>query len=178
MDYNPETLEISIAYKAVGSWTKNFSALAGSSEQTVYLDGPYGIFTSDVKHIDIPIVCTASGIWITPFHKLIENHSPNKDIRLIYLNTSRGNVSYKTVLEKHLGNKCFHVLSCERNATQITETVGTRLNSEILREKKWPILHTAHFYVCAWWDVIQPVASILWDLWVKKTHIDWEPFSM
>lgn len=111
LSYDNETQVMRVAYKAQGKRTKSVARLVGTSGQFLYLDGPYGRFTSDIITSDRPVVCIAAGIGITPFYELAEQYAGSRDIKLLYLNRTGDDTPYKSDFDTLMGNDVIHILS-------------------------------------------------------------------
>ena len=177
LTYDNETQVMKITYKVYGQFTQAMSGLR--SWQHMYLDGPYGVFMDEVQQSTQPIVCIAAGIGITPFYHIIQNYSTTKDIKLVYLNKTKEDIVYEQELESQLADdSCFHILSREQEKQKHNQIVDTRITKEIIQNKLWDLLWSAQFYLCGGGAVIKEVSSMLLDLWVPPSHIDYEPFTM
>ena len=178
LSYDKQHKTMRVAYKVFGAWTQKLASLSETTGQTIYVDGPYGDFTANIQNSDAPVVCIAAGIGITPFYELINTYAETKEIKLIYLNRKNADVSYKSDLEEKLEDDCIHILSREWNQTQQNEIVWSRLSTDILEQQLWKLIHTANFYICGGWSVIESVREMLTQLWVQNKRIEREPFDM
>lgn len=177
LSYDDETQIMRIAYKIYGKFTQELSQIVSWS--VLYIDGPYWVFMDDVKTLQVPIVCIAAGIWITPFYQIIQNYASTKDIKLFYLNKTKHDIVYEDELESHLPCEwCFHVLSREHHQEKNNYIIDTRITKDILAHSLWDILWSARFYLCGWGAVITEVTKMLHELWVPSDHIEFEPFTM
>lgn len=177
LSYDETTRIMIITYKVYGQFTQAMAKLAVWWQ--VYIDGPYGVFMNEVSSTNQPIVCIAAGIWITPFYQIIQNHSTTKDIKLFYLNKTKKDIVYESILESKLTTQsCIHVLSRESLQDKSNHIVNTRITKDILKKNIWNIIWSARFYLCGWGSVITQVTTMLLEIWVPKHHIDYEPFTM
>jgi len=100
--FKPENNEIYLAIKKAGKFTAKIGNL--KIGDSVYLDGPYGVFT---KEAYLPtskkIVLIAGGIGITPFIQLIEyiksNYANLEEVVLFYANKTIEDISLKKYLD-------------------------------------------------------------------------------
>ncbi|USN56830.1 MAG: hypothetical protein H6766_07675 [Candidatus Peribacteria bacterium] len=178
LSYDNERQVMRIAYKAQGKRTKSLARLSGTSGQYMYVDGPYGRFTSDIVTSDRPVVCIAAGIGITPFYELVEQYVGSRDMKLLYMNRTSDTTPYKHDFDEQLADDCIHILSREREQTQENEIIGTRLTPAIIREQVGDWLPCAQFYICGSSSVIASVCDMLASLGVQQSYIDYEPFDM
>lgn len=175
--YNDSSRRMTITYKVYGSFTQQLAQL--TAWETLYLDGPYGVFMEEVEQTQQPIVCIAAGIWITPFYQIIQNYSTTKDIQLLYLNKTKDDMVYAQELESQLAtDSCTHILSREKTSDNKNQIVDTRITKDILKTTVWEKLLTAQYYICGWWAVINEITLMLNQLWVQSKNIDFEPFTM
>jgi len=148
--YDKEKKIVKIAYKVYWKFTSELSKLQSWSH--VYLDGPYWVFMNHIQNIDVPIVCIAAWIWITPFYDIICNHSETKDIRLLYLNKTEQDIVYEDELQWHLQNdQCTHILSREIHSSKQNYISNTRITPDIIKANIWEHLLTAKYFLCGWW---------------------------
>lgn len=172
-----------IAYKISGPFTKKISLL--KPWETLLMDGPYGVFTSDISTHNFPIICIAWWIGITPFYHLIKNDD-KKNLTLIYLNRNFWDGAYEIELDKCLGDRIVHVYSRETIAQanpRITSLIGKtilwkRIDKSIIQETTWKDIQNTQFYICWSPEVIQSTKDLLKTVGIKSDNIHWETFWM
>jgi predicted ferric reductase len=109
--YQPQTGEMSITVKALGETTQNLQSIKPG--ETVYIDGPYGVFSHAAMKTQRSIVMIAGGIGITPFLRLFEElaYQPGRELHLFYGNKKKHEILYKQELENVETVNVIHVLS-------------------------------------------------------------------
>ena len=166
LDY--EDWKLKIAYKVIWDFT-NFLSKKNPG-QILYLDWSYWSFLQSVKSWDIFI---AGWIGITPFYSYLKK---NDDVGLIYLNQS----PEKTVFLEDLENKLkefYNIFSRTGWENEKYIYKWTRLDQRILEKiLDWNI--DRNFFICWSQSLVEQISQSLKNLWVKKTQIKFEPFSM
>jgi len=97
--YDAETGRISVTVKALGKGTTALQSIEPG--ETVYLDGPYGVFAHVALQSDRPLVMIAGGIGITPFRRIFQElaYEPGREVHLFYGNRRRHEVVYEEELD-------------------------------------------------------------------------------
>lgn len=183
LTYDKNKNVMRIAYKISGPFTKKISLL--KQWASIFVDGPYGVFTSDIEKNDGPIVCIAWWIGITPFYHLVKTHD-KKNITLLYLNRNFWDGPYEIELDQKLAERIIHVYSreiIEQADTRIDSLIGKvilwkRIDKSILQDSMWENLQNAHYYICWSQEVIKSTSDILTSLDIKRKNIHWEIFWM
>jgi predicted ferric reductase len=111
--YDRASGEIAVTVKALGKTTSRLQTIRPG--ETMYIEGPYGIFTRAALATGRPLVMIAGGIGITPFLRLFEElaYEPGRELHLFYGNKYTGEIVYKEEIEDHEHVKIIHVLSHE-----------------------------------------------------------------
>lgn len=109
--YEESTGELAVTIKAMGPTTKKFHQMKPGD--TVYVDGPYGVFGREALRSDKPIVMIAGGIGITPFPRLIRafKERPRDEIVLFFGNKITEEIVFEKELERIEGLRVVHVIS-------------------------------------------------------------------
>ncbi len=183
LTYDENKNILKITYKLNGAFTRKISLL--KQWASIFVDGPYGIFTSDIEKNDVPIVCIAWWIGITPFYHLAKNHD-KKNIMLINLNRNFWDCPYEIELDQKLAERIVHVYSreiIEQSDTRIASLIGKvilwkRIDTQIVQDFIWEDLQNAHYYICWSQEVIQSTNDILVSLDIKRKNIHREVFWM
>ena len=84
--YNAETGDLSVTVKSLGKTTSLLQGIVPG--ETVFIEGPYGVFTHAALKSPRPLVMIAGGIGITPFCRLFDElgHKPGREVHLFYGN--------------------------------------------------------------------------------------------
>lgn len=172
MSYNAKSGELEFGIKTVGYFTKQLEVI--KKGQTVYLDGPYGVFTSHGYNLD-PKVIFAGGIGVTPFVELIRRFS-NKDTYMFYSNRELSNALNRNEFIKELGANYKDVVSDQKIVNP--PVISGRINEDIIRKNIRPdILKKAIFFVCGSPAFMTGVIASLKGLGIPNGKIHTEEFS-
>jgi predicted ferric reductase len=110
--YDPRTGDLSVTVKAQGGATTDLQSIRPG--ETVYIDGPYGVFSREALQTDRPIVMVAGGIGITPFLRLCRDlRESDRELRLFYGNKRKDEIIYRDEFEEMDRVRLVHVLSDE-----------------------------------------------------------------
>ncbi len=115
--FDPQLGSAAITAKRLGPFTRELARLRPGD--TVFLDGPYGVFTREAHTTAKPIVLVAGGIGITPFLSLLASwpraRGNGRHLTLFYGNKTLADIAYKQELERLAvaipGGRIVHVLS-------------------------------------------------------------------
>ncbi|MBP9852802.1 ferric reductase-like transmembrane domain-containing protein [Candidatus Saccharibacteria bacterium] len=164
--------DITLAYKQFGPFTTSLAEL--KTGEKVFLDGPYGLFTSQRwRRTSRPAVFIAGGIGITPF----VDHVLHDDGRswLFYASQNRTMAAFWPHLSKALGTRFVQILSDESTALRQGEVDGY-ISKEILGSR----LHDPsefEFFICGPEGFMRATADILASLGVPANQVHTESFS-
>ncbi|PSB12773.1 oxidoreductase [filamentous cyanobacterium CCP2] len=172
-----ERLEFSI--KALGDFTKRIKDVKPGTK--AYLDGPYGVFTTDRYWDSAGFVLIAGGIGITPMMSMLLTAAERKDDRpflLIYASRSWEDVTFREELEnlkEQLDLKVIHVL---RKADDDWEGETGYVDRDLL--ERYIPLHrgSRQYFICAAPVMMDQVERALHDLDVPITNIHMEHFNL
>jgi len=111
--YDRLTGKLSVTVKALGKTTTLLQGI--QKGETVYLEGPFGVFTHAALEHDRPVVMIAGGIGITPFTRLFDElaYEPGRELHLFYGNKYTHEIVYKDEIEGMKHVNVIHVLSHE-----------------------------------------------------------------
>ncbi|MFP4356583.1 MAG: ferric reductase-like transmembrane domain-containing protein [Phycisphaerae bacterium] len=109
--YDERNGRIRIASQVETSFTEALEHLQPS--ETIYLDGPYGVFTQDALLTDRPLVMVAGGIGITAFLRLLEHleSQGHRPAWLFYGNRNTEDIAYRRKLDAMEHVQVVHVIS-------------------------------------------------------------------
>jgi len=173
LNFDEKNGELTFGVKIVGKFTKQLEEVAAG--QTVFLDGPYGVFTREGQNSQ-PKVIIAAGIGITPFVELI-NRFANQNTKLFYANRHLADALNRKQFKKQLGSNYIDVISGENPSEQQVE-IG-RIDEHILAKYLKPeFIKKARFFLCGSQSFMSDISSHLEKLGVKKTQIFIEKFSL
>ncbi|WP_416674722.1 ferredoxin reductase family protein [Egbenema bharatensis] len=172
-----ERLEFSI--KALGDFTKRIKDVKPGTK--AFLDGPYGVFTTDRYWDSAGFVLIAGGIGITPMMSMLRTAVERKDDRpflLIYSNRTWDDVTFREELEEikdKLDLKVVHVL---REPDDDWDGEEGYVDRDLL-ERYVPIHRgSRQYFICAAPVMMDQVERALHDLDVPITNIHMEHFNL
>lgn len=149
--------------------------------EDVLIDGPYGVFMSDVFTTNKKIVFLAGGIGIVPFMPMIFNLSRgmNKQITLFYGNNCDAEVAFKNEIENVVYQSpnltAVHVLKDNDSDDSRCETGF--ITKEILNKYLGSDLTACEYFVCGPEVMIESMKSILASSGVPTEQIHYELFT-
>ncbi|MBP9820970.1 ferric reductase-like transmembrane domain-containing protein [Candidatus Saccharibacteria bacterium] len=174
LDSNSKTGEILVAYKVFGSYTKKLSNLKASDY--VNIDGPYGVFTSQLLIEPIKkTVFIAGGIGITPFVKYIIKQPISADYWLFYANKHKNKAPFRDILKSCLQNKYIDIISQDKDAPISNEQRGHICKEHIAKYINNPAEY--NYYICGASGMMDSAQRALKELKVPKKQIFIEDFS-
>lgn len=171
--YDESTGDLSVTIKALGPTTKWFQSMM--PDESVYVDGPYGVFGREALQSAKSVVLIAGGIGITPFMRLIHafNKSFQDEIILFYGNKTTEEIVYKKELEQIQGLRIVHVISNEPGYPGETGFITTDLMKSHLSKS----LTDYEFLICGPPIMTQKLEAGLRDNGVPDGQIHHEMFS-
>lgn len=174
---HPDRLEFGI--KAVGDFTNTIKDVKPGTK--AYLDGPYGVFTSDRYEDSAGFVFIAGGIGITPVMSMLVSLVDRNDERpllLIYANKSWEDVTYREELEalkEKLDLTIIHVL--KEPPEDWTGETGY-VDKELLECYIYKRPATRHYFICAVPKMMDQAEAALHDLGVPVTNVHMEHYNL
>ncbi|MEI6533657.1 MAG: ferric reductase-like transmembrane domain-containing protein [Candidatus Roizmanbacteria bacterium] len=163
---------LTFGIKAVGEYTKQLEGLSIGS--AVYIDGPYGVFTSQAQNSD-PKVIIAGGIGITPFVELIKRFG-GKDTYLFYSNSFFADAINRDEFVKELGNHYHDIISKEQVSN--VPVIQGRITLEVLKQYvPEDIQKSAGYYICGSPPFMKGVKVLLKSMNVSESKIFTEEFN-
>jgi predicted ferric reductase len=164
VEHNKETGMIALAYTAYGPFTKKLSQLDAGN--TVLLDGPYGVFTSEVDENSVLI---AGGIGITPFMQTLSD-TEKKQPLLLFANRSPQLAPYHAKLSTILPASSYIPLYSEDPESPQFVTKEVIIATV-------PIPAHSRYFLCGPPAMITSVRKILSELGVPRKQIFDESFN-
>lgn len=173
---HPERLEFSI--KAVGDFTSRIKYYAPGTK--AYIDGPYGVFTSDRYEDSAGFVLIARGIGIAPVMSILVTAAERGDERpylLIYASKTWDNITYRGALarlKEQLDLDLVHVLPEPSEDWQGEKGyVDTSIERHIPKRRG-----TRHYFICASAKMMAQVEEALHALGVAVTNVHMEHYNL
>jgi predicted ferric reductase len=109
--YDRKTGELSVSVKALGKMTSRLQEIQPG--ETVFIDGPYGVFAREALESSRPLVMIAGGIGITPFIRLLQELAgkTERELYLFYGNKFSSEIVYGDDIAAMDQVRIIHVLS-------------------------------------------------------------------
>lgn len=172
--------QVSIMPKNSGPFSKFIHTLP--TETIVYLDGPYGVFTSELEPADVTQripVFMAGGIGITPFIRHIQHLSEsNKRFALFYANKTEQDIVLHAEFTKFAkDNSQIIYVPVISNQPEYAGETGY-ITAKIVKKYLTVDLSNFNFYVCGPAPMMKSVTKELKALGVDKSQIFSEKFSL
>lgn len=139
--------------------------------------GPFGTLKLH-KNTDIPAVCIAGGIGITPFRSIIADeaeHGFSHSIFLFYCNKKISSAGYYDELTK-IQNPKFHQIHVVEKFPKDWKGEKGLIGSEIIK-KYISDIHVPIFYIVGPPIMVDIVKKLLLDMGVPADHITLERFT-
>ena len=169
-DYDKARGTLELGIKREGKFTSKVADL--DPGQTVFIDGPYGSFTSDVDP-DTTKVILAGGIGITPFIRYIKENE-KQEILLLYCCRNEEDMLYADILREHLGSDMHEFIT----RPQKHKSEGGRISKEhIERVLGDRTRDDIDFMVCGSPRFVQGMNEILAELDIREDRVHVEEFS-
>ncbi|WP_016872331.1 ferric reductase-like transmembrane domain-containing protein [Chlorogloeopsis fritschii] len=174
---HPEKIEFSI--KALGDFTNTIKDVKPGTK--AFLDGPYGVFTTDRYEDSAGFVLIAGGIGITPIISMLVTAAERKDDRpylVIYASKTWDDVTFREELEdlkKKLDLNIIHVL---REPPEDWSGEKGYVDKELLERYIPKRRATRQYFICASPKMMDQVELALHDLGVPPTNIHMEHFNL
>lgn len=174
---NPDRLEFGI--KAVGDFTNTIKDVKPGTK--AFLDGPYGVFTTDRYENTAGFVFIAGGIGITPIMSMLITLAERQDERpliLIYSNKTWEDVTYReeiAALQDKLDLQVVHVL---REPPEDWSGETGYVDRELLERYIPKRPATRNYFICAVPRMMDQVEAALYELGVPVTHVHMEHYNL
>jgi predicted ferric reductase len=174
---NRERIEFSI--KALGDFTKTVKDIPPGTK--AFLDGPYGVFTTERYEDSAGFVLITGGIGITPMMSVLVTQAQRKDDRpylLIYASKKWEDITFREELEElkqKLDLKIVHVL---REPPDDWSGEKGYVDKELLSCYLPKRRATKQYFICASPKMMEQVELALHELDVPPTNIHMEHFNL
>jgi predicted ferric reductase len=174
---HPERLEFGI--KALGDFTKTIKDVKPGTK--AYLDGPYGVFTTDRYWDSAGFVLIAGGIGITPMMSMLLTAAERKDDRpflLIYANKKWEDVTFREELDELKDKLDLTIVHVLREPPEDWTGETGYVDRELL--ERYIPLHrgSRQYFICAAPVMMDKVEAALYDLEVPVTNVHMEHFNL
>lgn len=174
---HPQRIEFGI--KAVGDFTNTIKDVLPGTK--AFLDGPYGVFTTDLYEDTAGFVFIAGGIGITPIVSMIFTLAQRKDERpllLIYASKSWEDVTYREEIETLKDKLDLTVIHVLREPPQDWSGETGYVDKELLQRYIPKRPATRNYFICAAPKMMDQVEAALHDLGVPVTNVHMEHYNL
>jgi len=165
--------------KAIGDFTSRIKDVQPGTK--AYLDGPYGVFTTERYWDSAGFVLIAGGVGITPIFSILLTAAERNDDRpflLIYAASSWEDITYREKLEALKEALDLAIVYVLRKAHDGWEGETGYVDKAVL-EKHIPLHRGSRYYfVCAAPVMMDAVERALFELEVPVTNVNMEHFDL
>ena len=170
---------IEFGIKALGDFTSQIKHVKPGTK--AYLDGPYGVFTTERYWDTAGFVLIAGGVGITPMYSILTTAAERQDDRpflLIYSAPSWDDVTYREELEALKEKIDLTITYVLRKSDDDWEGETGYVDKDLL--KRHIPLHrgSRQYFICAAPVMMDTVERALFDLDVPVTHVHMEHFNL
>jgi predicted ferric reductase len=171
--HDEATGELSVTIKAIGPATTSFQTM--QIGETIYIDGPYGVFGRETVRSGKPVVMIAGGIGITPFPRLLRalEGTSRRERVLFFGNKKTEEIIFRDELERIPHLRVIHVISHDPDYPGETGFITTDLMKRHLDEP----LPAYEFLICGPPVMTAKLESALREEGVPPVQIHHEMFS-
>jgi len=173
----PELIEFGI--KALGDFTRSIKDIKPGTK--AYLDGPYGVFTTERYWDSAGFVLIAGGIGITPLYSMVLTAVERQDDRpflLIYSASSWEDFTYREELEAFKDKLDLTIVYVPRHPHEGWTGETGYIDQPLLA--RYIPLHrgSRQYFICAAPAMMEGVEAALFDLEVPVTNVHMEHFNL
>ncbi len=173
----PDRIEFGI--KALGDFTKRIKEIQPGTK--AYLDGPYGVFTTERYWDSAGFVLIAGGVGITPIYSMLLTAVERQDDRpflLIYSANSWEDITYRDELEGLKDKIDLTIVYVLRHGDENWEGETGYVDKELLA--RYIPIHrgSRQYFTCAAPVMMDQVEKALFELDVPVTHVHMEHFNL
>jgi 3-phenylpropionate/trans-cinnamate dioxygenase ferredoxin reductase subunit len=165
--------------KAIGDFTSRIKDVQPGTR--AYLDGPYGVFTTERYWDSAGFVLIAGGVGITPIFSILLTAAERNDDRpflLIYAASSWQDITYREELEALKEALDLAIVYVLRKAHDDWEGETGYVNKAVLEKHIPRHRGTRHYFVCAAPVMMDAVERALFELEVPVTNVHMEHFDL
>lgn len=174
---NPERLEFSI--KALGDFTNHIKDVKPGTK--AYLDGPYGVFTTDRYWDSAGFVLIAGGIGITPMMSMLVTAAERQEDRpflLIYASKKWEDITFREELEALQAKLDLTIIHVLREPPKDWTGETGYVNRELLAKYIPTHRGSRQYFICAAPVMMDKVESDLHSLDAPVTNVHMEHFNL
>jgi len=165
--------------KAIGDFTSQIKDVQPGTR--AYLDGPYGVFTTERYWDSAGFVLIAGGVGITPIFSILLTASERNDGRpflLIYAASSWEDITYREELETLKEALDLSIVYVLRKAHDGWEGETGYIDKAVLERHIPRHRGSRHYFVCAAPVIMHAVELALFELEVPVTNVNMEHFDL
>lgn len=174
---HPESIEFGI--KAVGDFTNTIKDVKPGTK--AYLDGPYGVFTTDRYENTAGFVFIAGGIGITPILSMVVTLAERNDERpllLIYASKTWEDVTYREQLEALKDKLDLTIVHVLRKPPEDWSGETGYVDKELLQRYIPKRPATRNYFICAAPKMMDAVEVVLHELGAPVTNVHMEHYNL
>jgi predicted ferric reductase len=173
----PDTLQFVI--RSLGDWTSKISRLKAG--ETMFIDGPYGLFSHMISSERDPIIMIAGGIGITPMLSMLRYMADVDDSRrilLIWSNRTKEHIVFPEefkALEQRLQH--FHIIHLITRDSEGKNQIG-RLDQNRLERllKGWR--RTSNIFICGPLEMMKEMTRAVQKIGFSSARVYKEDFKL
>jgi predicted ferric reductase len=173
----PDTLQFVI--RSLGDWTSKISRLKAG--ETMFIDGPYGLFSHMISSERHPIIMIAGGIGITPMLSMLRYMADVDDSRrilLIWSNRTKEHIVFPEefkALEQRLQH--FHIIHLITRDSEGKNQIG-RLDQNRLERllKGWR--RTSNIFICGPLEMMKEMTRAVKNIGFSSARVYKEDFKL
>jgi 3-phenylpropionate/trans-cinnamate dioxygenase ferredoxin reductase subunit len=165
--------------KASGDFTSQIKDVQPGTR--AYLDGPYGVFTTERYWDSIGFVLIAGGVGITPIFSILLTAAERNDERpflLIYAASSWEDITYREKLEALKESLDLAIVYVLRKAHDDWEGETGYVDKAVLEKHIPQHRGSRHYFICAAPVIMSTVERALFELEVPVTNVHMEHFDL
>ncbi|MCY7333970.1 MAG: ferric reductase-like transmembrane domain-containing protein [Pseudanabaena sp. CAN_BIN31] len=170
---------IEFGIKAIGDFTSQIKDVQPGTR--AYLDGPYGVFTTERYWDSAGFVLIAGGVGITPIFSILLTAAERNDDRpflLIYAASSWEDITYREELEALKESLDLAIVYVLRKAHDGWEGETGYVDKAVLERHIPRHRGSRHYFVCAAPVIMRAVELALFELEVPVTNVNMEHFDL
>lgn len=170
---------IEFGIKALGDFTRSIQTVKPGTK--AYLDGPYGVFTTERYWDSAGFVLVAGGVGITPMYSILQTAVARQDDRpflLIYSVASWDEITYREELDAITADLDLTIVYVLRHGHDGWEGETGYVDKALL--ERYVPLHrgSRQYFICAAPVMMETVESALFDLDVPVANVHMEHFNL
>mgnify|MGYP002777009945 CR=1 FL=1 len=170
---------IEFGIKALGDFTKTIKDVKPGTK--AFLDGPYGVFTSDRYEDTAGFILIAGGIGITPIYSILltlADRDDDRPLTLIYSSKTWEDITYREEIEALKDKLDLTVIHVLREPPDNWSGESGYVDRELLQRYIPKRPATRNYFICAAPKMMDQVEQALHDLDVPVTHVHMEHYNL